>query len=121
MRVVTVELRPLMLGHRILDGERVKLELLGDMRKVGFGRVAIVEPDTRVRLEEVIGDVDDGKVLEHELSVAVETRPCHRPKIGCVPDRERNDFYGSLARASSPPGGGERAVGERAGRVVVTA
>jgi hypothetical protein len=81
MRVVPVELRALVRVDRILDRQRVQLKLLGDRRELRLGWVAIVQPHTCVLVLEVLRDVPNRKVLEHELSLAVQSSARHERTI----------------------------------------
>jgi hypothetical protein len=77
VRVVAVELRALMRADRILDRQRVQLQLLGNRRELRLGWVAIVQPHACTLILEVLGNVLDRKILEHELALAVQSSARH--------------------------------------------
>ena len=66
-----VELRTLVRAERVLDGELVQSELLGEHVQLVLRRAAEVDPHDRVVLRQVLGDVRDGEVLGLEHAVAV--------------------------------------------------
>ena len=68
---VVVELRPLVLAERVLDGELVQAELAGELVELVLRRSAEVDPHDRVGLLEVVGDVGDREVLGLENALAV--------------------------------------------------
>ena len=81
MRVVPVEFRALMRADRVLDCQRVQLKLFSDRRELRLGWGAIVQPHACALVLEVLGDVLDRKVLEHQFSLMVQPRACHARTI----------------------------------------
>ena len=68
---VVVELGPLVGLERVLDGQLVQAELVGQLVELVARRAAQVDPDHRVGPFEVVGDVGDREVLglQHALAV----------------------------------------------------
>src|ERR1700722_17609338 len=87
-----------MLVDRILDRERVQFELLGNRRQILLSRRAVVQPHTSLLILKVLGDVLDRKILELELSVAIEPGVSHVRTIWLEPDPHQ------ASRGRSPPG-----------------
>jgi hypothetical protein len=71
MGLVTVQLGALVLGHRILDGQRVQPQFLADRGQVVRGRLAEVEPDDRRRVGEVVRHFGDREPLVFQGPIAV--------------------------------------------------
>ena len=71
MRGVAVELRALVRAERVLDGELVQAELVGELVELLLRRTAQVHPHHRVGVLEVLGDVGDGKALGLESALPV--------------------------------------------------
>ena len=64
VRGVAVELGPVAAGGRVLDGQRVQRQLVGDQLEVLGVRGAEVDPDDGLGVVlEVLGDLLDGEVL----------------------------------------------------------
>ena len=77
VRGVPVQLRPLVLGDRVLHGERVQAQLLADRGQLVGGRPAQVEPDDRGLVGQMVGHVGDREALGFEDSVAVHAGAVH--------------------------------------------
>jgi len=86
VRVVPVDLGPLPVEQRVLDGHRVQPELLLQHREVGAVRVAQVEPDGRRAVGQVVADPLDGKALPDEAPVPVQPGPRLAPGGGVTAD-----------------------------------
>ena len=71
MRGVPVELRPLVGPERVLDRQLVQPELAGELVELLLGGPAQVDPDHRVGLLEVVGDVGNREALGLERSLAI--------------------------------------------------
>ena len=68
MAAVSVELGPLALVDRILDGQRVQAELLAQHIQVLVVGIAQVEPDGDGLVAQVVADLGDREALEFELA-----------------------------------------------------
>ena len=69
--LVAVQLWPLVLVDRILDGQGVQPELLRHRRQVVLVRDAQVQPDNRAGFGETVGDIGDREALGLQDTVAV--------------------------------------------------
>ena len=101
MRVIAVELGTLMLVDRILDGERMQFELLGDRLQIFLGRSAVVKPHAGALVSKMLGDVLGREVLERQLAVAIEPGVSHQRTIGPAPDRAPRRAPPSALRSSA--------------------
>src|SRR5580693_844161 len=79
-----------MLAGCVLDGQAMQVELLGDRRQLLRRRSAVVQPHVGALVLQVLGDVIDREVLQHELALAVEPRVSHARTIwpGADPARQ---------------------------------
>ncbi len=75
--VVTVELRALEVVDRVLDREAVQSELFLERREVLLRGVREVDPDRRLRVLDVVGDVGEREVLEIEDAFAIQAGVDH--------------------------------------------
>ncbi len=72
-----VDLGTLVGSERVLDGELVQAELVGELVQLLLGRSAEVHPHDGVGTLQVLGDVGDRKALRLEHAFAVHPRVGH--------------------------------------------
>src|SRR5712691_733728 len=75
MALVAVQLRPLMILHRIFHGQRVQPEFSAQDGEILPVRFAQVQPDHARLIDEVVTNVGDRKSLEFQHPVPVEPGP----------------------------------------------
>ena len=71
VRLVVVELGSLMRAERVLDGQLVEAELVGELVELLLRRTAQVDPHHGVGFGEVVGHLCDREVLGLEHPVAI--------------------------------------------------
>ncbi len=82
MARVVVDLRPLVRLERVLDGQRVQPQLVGQPGEVGGVGREEVDPHDRVLVREPFGDVGDREVLvgQHAVAVGAGSHVTHADK-----------------------------------------
>ena len=110
---VAVQLRPLALVDRVLDGQRMQAELLAQHIQVVAVGVAQVQPDGDGRVVNVVADVGDREALEFEMSVPVEPGAGLALGRGDLADGRRRDRFrvAAVERLSQQRPGAQRATG----------